>query len=101
MTDMERWEQHVSTKEDLTGSAWPEPNLTVSASPGPSAYRAIDAALAGDDDQLTAILDALLPDALYKLANAASRLRRGCENTHNGAGGEPAHRGRTRWDFNA
>ena len=62
---------------------------------------AIEAAMRADDAALTAILDALLPDELYRLANAASRLRRACEHVHNGAGGEPAHHGRTRWDFSA
>jgi len=63
------------------------------------AREALDAALAHQDHELTAILDALDPGELYTIANAASRLRRACEAVHNGAQGEPTHHGRSRWEF--
>jgi len=63
--------------------------------------RALQAALNRQDADLAAILDALDPGELYALANAADRLRRACEHTHNGGQGEVPHHGRTRWEFQA
>jgi len=66
-----------------------------------TASKAIDAALQHRDHDLTAILDQLDPGELFNVANAADRVRRACEQVHNGSQGEPAHHGRTRWDFSA
>jgi hypothetical protein len=87
----------MTTRDDLNERERRRRHLTAR----PTHQAAIDAALQADDAALTAILDALLPDELYRLANAASRLRRACEHVHNGALGEAVHHGRTRWDFNA